>query len=114
MSSSALIALKNRFVALSGAVSGIIPSINSSSSHVNAVINSLNENYNYDDMIADLNFNEKNKSEIDEISSTLSNSVLPAIDDKIAELERLIQEALAREAAEEAAREAERNSGFNF
>ncbi len=99
MSSSELIALKSRFINLKKDIKDIIFNLNKSIEHSSNLIDVLMSNYKYDDIIADKNFNNKNKENIEDIISTLNNSVIPAIEAKISELKRKIRESLALEGA---------------
>lgn len=112
MSSSQLIELRNRFVNLSNNLSTVQKYISNAHSHLSNYNDKIINYYLYDDNNADENVGSVNQDVLEDYLSTLTNSVFPAITEKINDLNSDIEEALAYEAelarlaAEKAAAEA--------
>ncbi|MGM9877634.1 MAG: hypothetical protein ACI33S_03195 [Bacilli bacterium] len=102
---------KQRFINLQNGLSGkVVPNINKCNSTINSATNQIKEGYTIDGESADGQEVEIVNNKLEEISTKITGSVIPAIDAEIsrinaeiARLEALIAEELRRIAEAEAA-----------
>lgn len=79
--------LKKRFVALQTALNALLPDLRKASSFLNVAVDGMQASYTVNEITADNNSIKDNKKSIDDIISTISGGVIPAIKQKIISIE---------------------------
>ncbi len=103
-------ALKKRFIALQNDLNALIPDLRKASTFLNDAVDGMRVSYTVNEVTADNDSIKDNKESVDDMISTISGSVMPAISEKIRSIEAEIShyyELIRQAEAEE--RERERN-----